>query len=378
MPKLTNRIVLSRIALALSTTLVVSAPLGVPAFAAPACSPTVTPVSGATVLIFGDIGTCDWVVPSNVTTLTQVLIVGGGGGGGHDIGGGGGGGGVIELSNVSVTPGATIPVTVGGGGVGNTGYATNPASNGQDSVFLSNTAVGGGAGGSGGETGKNGGSGGGGGYGAHSRSPVGGNSTQSAPGLGNSGGGSFANFSSGAGGGGAGGVGQNTGSGGNTEQGGNGGAGISSTITGTLRFYAGGGGGGSQPAGSGTTGGSGVGGNGGRVSPEILTGAGAPNTGSGGGGAGSGSTPAVKNGGAGGSGVVIVRFASESSAPDTAEDVGPPDWYQSIARRDSSSSCEIGWSPSWAHWPNAGLGGWVCNRIVYWNAADGTWLSRAG
>lgn len=287
---------------------------------AAACTPVVTTLPDAVVVAFNDVGTCDWTVPNDVSLLTDVLIIGGGGGGGYDIGGGGGAGGFISLTNVAVTPGAVLSVLVGAGGVGNSNYPTNPASNGQDTVFAGYTARGGGAGGSGGETGVDGGSGGGGGYGAHGRNPAGGATTQGAPGIGTVGGSVTAGFSSGAGGGGAGGSGEAAGRGGNGEQGGNGGAGISSSITGSARFYAGGGGGGSQPAGTVTTGGSGVGGNGGKVSgPQTDSGSGAANTGSGGGGGGSGSVASVKNGGAGGSGVVILRYgAAAQPSSDSA------------------------------------------------------------
>lgn len=347
-----------------------------PAHAAPACTPTQTDIGGAVVVQFLSTTTCDWVVPAGVTEFTAVLIVGGGGGGGFDIGGGGGAGGVVQLANVPVTPGATLTVTVGAGGVGNSNYATNPGSNGQDSSALGYTATGGGAGGSGGETGKNGGSGGGGGYGAHPETETGGTSTQSAPGVGNAGGSVPSGRNSGAGGGGAGGVGVNGGIG-NSEQGGNGGAGIASSITGMSRFYAGGGGGGSQPAGTGTSGGSGVGGNGGRVSgPEIQVGDGAANTGSGGGGGGSGSSALVKVGGDGGSGIVIFRYASSTTPVSAQGEAPPPDWFQSTARDSATASCPSGWAPSWARWPNAGDGGWVCNRVVYWSAATGEWLTR--
>jgi hypothetical protein len=315
-----RRIFVLALAISLATAGTVISPS--PASAA-ACNPTVTTLSDAVVVSFNDVGNCDWTVPDGVTTLTDVLIIGGGGGGGFDIGGGGGAGGFIALSNVTVTPGDVLPVSVGSGGVGNSGYPTNPASDGEASTFLGNTALGGGAGGSGGENGKNGGSGGGAGYGANSRNYVGGTAQQVAPGLGSDGGGSLDGDTSGAGGGGAGGAGQAAAVGGVRDQGGAGGAGVSSAITGTVRFYAGGGGGGSQPGGSVTTGGSGVGGNGGKVSgPQTDSGDGAANTGSGGGGGGSGSVASVKNGGDGGSGVVILRYG-EAAPPSPGVQSAP-------------------------------------------------------
>jgi hypothetical protein len=62
-----------------------------------------------------------WAVPSN-TASVEVLVIGGGGGASHKSGGGGGGGMSYDAS-YSVTPGASIPVTVGAfsviGGNGN-------------------------------------------------------------------------------------------------------------------------------------------------------------------------------------------------------------------------------------------------------------------
>ena len=40
-------------------------------------------------------------------------------------------------------------------------------------------------------------------------------------------------------------------------------------------------------------------------------------------------------------------------------------WHQSHGRVSSESSCEVGWQPSWASWPNDGAGGFVCNREIY-------------
>ena len=39
-------------------------------------------------------------------------------------------------------------------------------------------------------------------------------------------------------------------------------------------------------------------------------------------------------------------------------------WFQSYGREDADATCEEGWYPSWAYWPNDGAGGWVCNREV--------------
>jgi hypothetical protein len=92
------------------------------------------------------------------TYLVEYLIVAGGGGGGLGGGtggeGGGGAGGMITGSMITKVSSTNYSVTVGtGGGVSNAG---------NNSAFLSKTALGGGRGGSvGAENGGNGGSGGG-------------------------------------------------------------------------------------------------------------------------------------------------------------------------------------------------------------------------
>ncbi|MNR71236.1 hypothetical protein D3C71_18500 [compost metagenome] len=70
-------------------------------------------------------GTYSWVVPEGVTAVSALTIGGGGGGGSgaphvaYDYGGGGGGGGGgLAYSNIIVTPGETLTITVGVGGAG--------------------------------------------------------------------------------------------------------------------------------------------------------------------------------------------------------------------------------------------------------------------
>ena len=128
-------------------------------------------------------------VPVGVSNLLEVLVVAGGGSGatttatGGACGGGAGGGGaggLIFMPDYPVTPGGTITVTVGSGGVHPNGCQAQGV-NGQDSSFGSPgdpgfsptstvlTAKGGGGGGrgntGGGQPGQSGGSGGGGGNG---------------------------------------------------------------------------------------------------------------------------------------------------------------------------------------------------------------------
>ena len=99
-------------------------------------------------------------VPSGVSTV-DVLVVAGGGGGPR---GGGGAGGLIYRPGFPVTPGGTVSVTVGEGGANHNN--NGPPGNGQDSVFGTLTAKGGGYGGRSGPAGAqyfNGGPGGSGG-----------------------------------------------------------------------------------------------------------------------------------------------------------------------------------------------------------------------
>lgn len=350
------------LAVTASACLVGQVALAVPASAA-ACAPTVTTDGDATVLTFTVVGTCTWTVPVGVSNLDAVLIVGGGGGGGMDQGGGGGAGGVADRTNVTVTPGADLAVVVGGGGAGGTPYPRDPAiNNGGDSSFNGVVALGGGYGGNGGGNGGSGGSGGGAGYSHDAVTKQGGSALQpgsAAGGLGTAGGDSIVD-PSGGGGGGAGGIGGVA-----TSNGGSGGAGVARTITGSLQYYAGGGGGNS--GGTVAVGGSGVGGSGGLGTTNATNGV--ANTGSGGGGGATG----FRFGGSGGSGIVIIRHGAPS--PVIAVQT-PPSWMQSVGRLSERQTCDAGWAPSWAQWMNDRLGGWVCNREIYWDWAIAGWSQR--
>jgi len=242
-------------------------------------------------------GTTTWTVPTELTSVSVLIVGGGAGGGVTDREGGGGGAGGLLTGTISSLP-ASFTITVGKGGGSKT-----PGSN---SVLVGNTtftAIGGGDGGSpygqapvgAGYNGAAGGSGGGGGH-----AGVGGAATQTSQspltGYGYAGGnGRNASPYTGGGGGGAGGVGQAA-----TTIGGAGGVGFQSSITGTSLYYAGGGGGGAQ-SGTGGTGGSSIGGTGGASSVGYNA---VANTGSGGGGGGCNACA----GGAGSAGVVIFRY----------------------------------------------------------------------
>ena len=261
-----------------------------------------------TVVSYTSTGPASFTVPAGITYI-DVLVLAGGGGGGSGTAGGGGAGGLISIPNYPVTPGSTIPLSVGAGATargvnGGLGVA------GQDSTFGTLVAKGGGGGGSG-PPGAGGGSSGGSG-GAGASYPGWGNSaglvaTQGAQpgqsgvyGIGYPGGGwAFPNINPGSeigGGGGAGGPGgpKNTG-----------GPGRADSITGSLVFRGGGGGG---TAGTNYQGPGGRGGGGGGA---TVASSGGTNLGGGGGGGwdyGSGS------GAAGGPGVVIVRYNPQAGA----------------------------------------------------------------
>jgi len=233
------------------------------------------------------------VTSTQGASIVDALVIAGGGGGGGDNGGGGGAGGYLYTAEHSVSATA-YSITVGDGGAGAGG---SDAVNGQNSVFSSLTATGGGFGGTNNKThaGASGGSGGGGGGGT-----TGGGGSGTA-GQGYAGGSSGGNTSpkSGGGGGGAGAVGSpgpSTGTGGigsNAQS-----AWATITSSGDSGYYAGGAGAGHEGAGADNVGGTGGGGAGGGPSDTGV--AGTANTGGGGGGAGSG--------GAGGSGIVIIRY----------------------------------------------------------------------
>ncbi len=254
---------------------------------------TLISIPGYRVHIFTSSGTLNVTSPGRM----EYLIVGGGGGGGGGDnsasgGGGGGGGGGFVTGSTFVTSGS-VPITVGGGGIGATVTSCGTAVGGSGSAsafggYASANGGGGGASGACGNSndGKTGGSGGGG-----ARTGGGGIAVA---GQGNNGG---AGVDGGAGGGGGAGSPGGSASG---CRGGNGGSGSISNIDGNSNVYAGGGGGGG--CGLGYYGsGSGGGGNGGNYDATP----GSNNRGSGGGG---GAGVGNGKGGNGGSGIVIVRY----------------------------------------------------------------------
>jgi hypothetical protein len=87
-------------------------------------------------------GTYSWTAPQGITNIS-VLCVGGGGGGGSaggiggPSGGGGAGGGVAWKNNITVVPGTSYTVQVGGGGPGAT-IVNQSGGNGGASIFTIN------------------------------------------------------------------------------------------------------------------------------------------------------------------------------------------------------------------------------------------------
>lgn len=284
-----------------------------------------TTVPGQTIIRWNGAGS--FTVPIGVTNVRALLVGGGGGGGGGegvsagDGGGGGGAGELLDQSSFVVVPGATLALSVGGGGAGANslgGQTGTNGTNGTNSTFGTLTARGGGGGGGNDLAANTGGSGGGGGGRCSSGIDLtGGASTAVSPGVGFAGGAGTGVCTNrdGAGGGGAGGVGGSSSGTGSAGIAGTGGAAVTSNITGAIVTYAGGGGGGIG-GGQGTVGAGGsantvtVGGVGGAA--DGVGTVGAANTGSGGGGGGARNGEGQPSGGAGGSGIIIIRFATQT------------------------------------------------------------------
>jgi hypothetical protein len=219
---------------------------------------------------FTVVETTSWTAPTGVTRV-QYLVVGGGGGAGNgfdNAGGGGGGGGMVLTGNLNVTSGQNYTVTVGNGGAGGADQRVNNAGvAGNNSVFASVTALGGGEG-KGSRTG-----------GTAGAAQI---TDETAPTGGSGSGGGFG----GKGGGGAGGAGSaNSGT-----TGGAGGAGVSNNTTGSALTY-------------------GVGGAGGNAGVTSNGSNGTANRGNGGQGGGATSSDSA-SGGNGGSGIVVIKYGN--------------------------------------------------------------------
>jgi hypothetical protein len=298
-------------------------------------------VAAPVIVSYTSTGSGTFSVPSGVTSVNALVVAGGGAGGsansssGTDGGGGGGAGGLVYRPAFPVTPGGSVSYTVGSGSSRPQEYSITTEQksqslstyNGQDSVFGTLTAKGGGAAGDGpapNGTAIAGGSGGGAGSGGGSSpSPNAGAATQPQQpgdsgtyGFGNAGGSNaYTSPYNGSGGGGAGAAGRPAGNG-QGPWGGNGGIGKQYGISGSQVYYAGGGAGAGGGPGAGAAGSAGQGG-GGDAHPSVDSaplsgGNGSANRGGGGGGGAGLDTPgrpwSAGYGGNGGSGIVIVQY----------------------------------------------------------------------
>ena len=87
-------------------------------------------------------GTHSWTCPSGVFSVSVVCIGGGGGGGRFDYSyASGAGGGLGWRNNISVTPGQSYTVVVGGGGASGIPVGEQAGQNGGDSYFISTGTV---------------------------------------------------------------------------------------------------------------------------------------------------------------------------------------------------------------------------------------------
>lgn len=274
----------------------------------------------------------DFIANENITA--EVLVVAGGASGGWA---GGAGGGIKYDSALNITAG-TKAVIIGDGGTSVT--ADNNGVNGEDSVFTTMTAVGGGYGSKNtggnvlfvGGTGANGGGGVGnpGGHGTGTDGYDGGDGSNPVSG-----------YALGGGGGGGDAVGNN--SSGNAA--GAGGAGKYYSISGSSIAYSGGGGGGADSRQAAYSAGAGGVGGGGAGSKTGTATSGTNNLGGGGG--GSTYNSGYQSSGAGGSGVVIIRYVTISPVPVANFTGTPLSGVTSISTVFTDTSTETPTSWSW-------------------------------
>jgi len=273
-----------------------------------------------TVTSYTSTGSGTFSVPTG-TTAVDVLVVAGGGGSGNNKAAGAGAGGLIYRPAFPVTPGGSVSYTVGAGGAASTNGSDTKGGDGQDSVWGTLTAKGGGggasdynnspslnaaqlAGGSGGGSARGSAAGTGnqpqqpGDSGTYGFGNPGGTSAGASPG----------NYYVAAGGGGAGAAGESRGSG--DGRAGDGGVGKQYDISGTQVYYAGGGGGSGYtfPGGALSISNLGQGGQGGGSDAKGYSQGGNGNPGTANRGGGAGGANGLPAGGSGGSGIVIVKY----------------------------------------------------------------------
>jgi hypothetical protein len=216
--------------------------------------------------IFTTVETTTWTAPIGVTTVEYLVVAGGGGAGnGFDnAGGGGGAGGMVLTGTINVTSGQSYTITVGDGGIGGANARVNNAgTDGENSVFGSIIALGGGRG-----------------QGSRTGGLPGAKYTDVSAATGGAG--------SGGGNGGKGGGGVINGFNNSGTTGGAGGNGVSSSISGTSVTYGAGGAGGNAGTQNSGVNGTSNSGNGGR--------------------AGGAAAASSTGGGNGGSGIVIIKY----------------------------------------------------------------------
>lgn len=303
--------------------------------------PKIKEVRAATTTVFlTTTSQTSWTVPDDWTNTNTIEAIGGGGGGakGSNSGAGGGGGGAYaKITNLSLTPGQSVTIKVGAGGVrdsaveagdtwfnGSTcagasicadaGMGTSGASSGAGGTTtdsVGTTLYAGGNGGTGSTTGDT--SGGGGGAGGPG-------------GAGKNGGNGIAYSGGGAGGGGGSGGGSSTvGSGGTSTQGGAGGNGYGGSGGGTAGVNAAGGNGTQPGAGGGGgdatyKGGDGMNGQEWDSTHGSGGGGGGANNSSAGGigalyGGGGGGTDTGTTGATGGQGIIVITYTVDATAP---------------------------------------------------------------
>lgn len=78
----------------------------------------------------------------------------------------------------------------------------------------------------------------------------------------------------------------------------------------------------------------------------------------------SGPTIEVKDASLGGFTSVTVTPTLASSSSSAGDAASVLMWQQAYGRASATDSCQDGYTPSWATWPNGGTGGFVCNRFV--------------
>lgn len=333
-----------------------------------------SPVEAATTTVFiTSTSQTSWTVPNDWTNTNTIELIGGGGGGatGSNSGAGGGGGGAYaKITNLSLTPGSSVTIKVGAGGVrdsaveaGDTwfnGSTCAGASVCADAGMGTSNATAGAGGTTTDSVGTTLYAGGNGGTGYTSGDTSGGGGGAGGPGgAGKNGGNGLSATSAGAGGGGGSGGGSSTvGSAGAATKGGAGGNGYGGTGGGTAGSSSSGGAG-TAPGAGGGGGSSGFNGGNGAAGQQWDSthgsggggGGGANNSGAGGTGAlyggGGGGTDTGTTGATGGQGIIVITYTIDATAPT-------PDPMTFSSNPSNSSESQIDMTASQATDENVG------------------------